>query len=361
MRRVFSLLLLGALVLSACGSTTAPFTGVAVNAAPPSAAAFPDTSAPGCADAPGPISGAIVFGADNNLYAVGVDGGATIQLTTVTANTYAYEPSWSPDGQTLAYTLSAPTDDPDLSWLPVGRICALDRSTGKGRLLARGSTPLESLTEATWTPDGAALILTAHQPQLDGNKVYTGDRMTITRYDLANGTQQPLITNGFNPTLAPDGQRLTYIQLNSDDLSTQLWFANADGQSAQPMPMPQTTLGLISGPRWSPDGRQIVFGATGSTTGLATPRRSWLERLLGVQVARAHGLPVDIWIVDAEGRATRQLTHKGLDDPRLAWSPDGKQVAYTNGFGGVFVLDLATDQARKLTDAGNYGGISWAR
>ena len=33
----------------------------------------------------------------------------------------------------LAYTLSRPAADPDLSWLPVGIICGLDRDTGKVR------------------------------------------------------------------------------------------------------------------------------------------------------------------------------------------------------------------------------------
>jgi Tol biopolymer transport system component len=357
------------LLLAGCGSPTQPSPGGAAPAAASASAAQPVgvDAAPAatiaCPDAPGPIDGPIVFGADNNLFAVGVDGGPVTQLTDVPANVYAFEPAWSPDGATLAYTLSAPTSDPNLSWLPVGRICGMDRGTGKGKLLAQGAETLQSLTEASWTPDGAALTLTVHQPHLDANKVYTGESMTITRYDLASGAQQPLVKDGFNPTLSPDGQRLVYMQLNTSDLSTNLWFANQDGQAATPMPPQPETLGLIVSPRWSPDGAQIAFGASGGAVGqrLQPAARSWLERLLGVSVARAHGAPADIWLITAEGTSPQRITQKGLDDPRIAWSPDGKRIAYTNGYGGVFVLDLASKQEQMITEQGNYGGISWAR
>lgn len=370
MRLVHGFLMLLALLLAGCGSPTAtlPAGGAQSSAQAGTAADAPvgvgapaQASVTTCPDAPGPIQGAIVFGADNNLFAVGVDGGSTTQLTKVDANVYAFEPAWSPDGQTLAYTLSAPTGDPDLSWLPIGRICGFERSTGKGKLLAQSSAPLESLTEPAWTPDGRALVLTMNQPKLDANRVYTGNTMTIVRYDLAAGALQPLVQNGFNPTVSPDGQRLVYMQLNSADLSTHLWFANADGQSGQPLPSQKEPLGLIVAPRWSPDGQQVAFGASGTGVGRAAPRRSWLERLLGVGVARAHGAPADIWLVDAAGQSVRRVTNKGLDDPRIAWSPDGKRIAYTNGYGGVFVLDLASNAEQMLTEQGNYGGISWAR
>lgn len=369
MRLVHGVLMLLALLLAGCGSPTATTSVGAARSsaqagtgdAPVGVGAPVGAPAANCPDAPGPIQGAIVFGADNNLFAVSVDGGSATQLTSVPANQYAFEPAWSPDGQTLAYTLSAPTADPDLSWLPVGRICGLDRSTGKGRLLVQSSVTLESLTEPAWTPDGQALVVTRNQPKLDANRVYTGTTMTIVRYDLATSTEQALVPNGFNPTISPDGQRLAYMQVNSADLSTNLWFANADGQAGQPLPAQKEPLGLIVAPRWSPDGQQVAFAASGTAVGQAGPRRSWLERLLGVRVARAHGAPAEIWLADGAGQSVRRVTSKGLDDPRIAWSPDGKQIAYTHGYGGVFVLDLASNQEQMLTEQGNYGGISWAR
>lgn len=371
MRRVHGFLILLMVVLAGCGSATPTQPAGAAQTQSlnptvdvPVGVGDAGGAAPTCPDAPGPIDGAIVFGADNNLFAVGTDGGATTQITNIVPNTYAYEPAWSPDGQTLAYTLSAPTSEPDLSWLPVGRICGLDRSTGKGRLLAAGAGTLDSLTEAAWTPDGQALVLTMHQPKLDANRVYTGDTMTIVRYDLATGAQQTLVKDGFNPTVSPDGQRLVYMQINTTDLSTKLWFANVDGQSASPLTASDPTMGQIVTPRWSPDGAQLAFGAANGMIGGAATQpaaRSWFERLLGVRVAQAHGVPADIWLVDPSGQSPRRVTNKGLDDPRIAWSPDGKQIAYTHGYGGVFVLDLDSLQEQMLTEQGNYGGISWAR
>lgn len=318
--------------------------------------------APACPDAPGPIGEALVFGMDNNLYAISPSGGSAQQLTNVSNNVYATDPAWSPDGQTLAYTLAMPASDPNLSWLPVGVICGLDRATGKARLLAKGAAPLDGLTEATWTPDARALIVTMHQPRLDANQAYVGTNVTIMRYDLAGGAAQVVVKDGLNPTLTPDGKQLAFVQLNPTDLSTTLMLARADGQAATPLPPVDPPLDLIVGPRYSPDGRQIVFAATGGVQDApsgSVGRRSWLEQLLGVQVASAHGPPSNLWLVDSVGQPPRRLTDFGLDDPRMAWSPDGTKIVYTHGFGGVFVYDLASRENRQISPLGNYGGITW--
>jgi len=358
-------------MLAACSSTGGGETRSAQQAAtvPEAASVPPSDQAPslvasdGCPHAPGPIEGAIVFGADANLYALDEATGRIQQLTVVQGNTYAYDPAWSPDGQTLAYTFAQPADDPNLSWLPVGAICGIDRATGNGRLLARGAHPLGSLTEAEWSSDGSALLLTYNQPRVDEKKQYNGATMTIIRHDLATGQQEQLATNAFSPTLSPDGRRLVFLQLDAQNQGMALMFAVADGTAVQPLPSYEPSLGLIGKPSWSPDGKQVVFTATGSQKGSTSPpqltRRSLLDRLLGIRVAQAHGIPADLWIVDAATFKPRRITEKALDDPDVAWSPDGQRLAYTNGQGGVFVVDVVSGETRMLTDRGNYGGISW--
>lgn len=366
-------------VVAGCNSApaldnAAAFPSPANGAAPPSdvgAGTVPIASYPvpdgsstqattGCPDADGPIAGPIVFGMDSNLLAIGADGGTPQPLTRVGGGLFAYEPTWSPDGRTLAYTLLRPADDPDLNWLPVGVICGLDRDTGTGRLLARGSEPLHGLNEPAWSPDGASLLLTLHQPQLNGERQYTGDKMTLVRYNLAGGTIQPLVVDAMSGTLSRDGTRLAYLHIDPQDLTATLMVGGADGNGAEPVPQPEPPLFLLFMPRWSPDGGHIAFTASGGGAAPAQPSsRTWLERLLGIRVARAHGAPTDVWIADTGGRPQR-LTAQALDDARVAWSPDGTQLAVTNGSGGITLLDVATAEQRPLTDQGNYGGIAWA-
>jgi Tol biopolymer transport system component len=67
--------------------------------------------------------------------------------------------------------------------------------------------------------------------------------------------------------------------------------------------IPITQVDEIFNPTWSPDGRAICF--TGMSRGLT-----------------------DLFIVDVDSGAVRQLTHDPFADLQPAWSPDGRRIAF---------------------------------
>jgi Tol biopolymer transport system component len=353
-----------------CASTVTPSSRPAT---PTTAANLLATPAPAgasaseamvCPNAAGPITTPIIFGAGNTLLGIQPDGSALAPVLEVPGTLWAHEPAWSPDGSTLAFTLSGASSDRMLPGLRVGIICALDRATGKGRALARGTAPTDSMEEAAWTPDGRTLLITLRQTRLDAQKRYTGDTIGIVAYSIETGEVQALVQDAINPALSPDGQRLAFIKL---DLATglgQLMLGDAVGAQAQPIQRPEAPFAAVLAPRWAPDGEQLVFAASdGAPTSDAGEGalRPLIDRLLGVRVAEAHGLPADLWVVDATGGSLRKLTNQGIDDPRAAWSPDGGRLAYSVGIAsGVMILDVASGQEQRLTDQGDYGGIAWA-
>ena len=94
-------------------------------------------------------------------------------------------------------------------------------------------------------------------------------------------------------------------------------------------------------PRWSPDGKQIVF-----------EREHFFEANRSVS---------SIWIMDTDGTDLRKLTHpiQGSEaDGYPSFSPDGKQilfVRYKNRKSSINILDLETGQIRLITDiSGSY-------
>ena len=86
-------------------------------------------------------------------------------------------------------------------------------------------------------------------------------------------------------------------------------------------------------PRWSPDGKQIVF----------------IRRF--DEGRQQHG---SLFLMNADGSNERQLTRPPENDgPNVAWSPDGKRIAFVRHLenkGQIHVLEIATGDVKKLTN-----------
>jgi TolB protein len=101
---------------------------------------------------------------------------------------------------------------------------------------------------------------------------------------------------------------------------------------------PATPTGLFFQlqPAWSPDGASIAF------------------------VSRRKGHP-HIYVMDADGSGTRQLTSGPDDDLRPSWSPDGGQIVFARG-GALYVLAARGGPARRVARGlqGNAGSPAWS-
>jgi len=110
-----------------------------------------------------------------------------------------------------------------------------------------------------------------------------------------------------DPQISPDGKWVVYSVAAIDDVATNktsstLWLASTDGKTRRQL---TNTTKKDRQPRWSPDGKSILFVSTRS----GTPQ---------------------LWLIDTGGGEARQLTtiSTGVSDP--TWSRDGKRIAFVS-------------------------------
>lgn len=103
-------------------------------------------------------------------------------------------------------------------------------------------------------------------------------------------------------------------------------------------------------------------------TGVARPQISPGGTRVLFQVSRpdrkSYKVGTDIYLLELDGGAPRQLTHSNKRDNSPQWSPDGTRLSFTSNRSGksqIWILDLAGGDPRQLTDfKAGLGGALWA-
>jgi len=172
-----------------------------------------------------------------SIHVVDVEGGHLQRLTTV-SNVWDSEPTWSPDGQRIAFCriyenqnyrsemwlMNA--DGSDQHWI--------------GQL---GFAP-------RWSPDGTRFV---YQSSITGNPdIYT---CAIDGSDV-----QPLFSSPLgdgNPDWSPDGTKIAFtIYDEADENTREIWVMNADGTGEVQLTNNSVFDDLA---RWSPDSSMLAF------------------------------------------------------------------------------------------------------
>src|SRR5712691_6726994 len=124
--------------------------------------------------------------------------------------------------------------------------------------------------------------------------------------------------------LSPDGALVAYVRVTVDEkktgYDTAIWVVSTDGKKT---PRQLTSGPRDSGPRWSPDGKWIVFRRASEKEGKKEPAQLCLLPMSGGDAFVFTDLP------------------KGAGNPK--WSPDGKSIAFTSASNP----DELAKQARK--------------
>jgi Tol biopolymer transport system component len=309
----------------------------------------------------GPLT--LVFGAEGNVTAMRADGTGRKQLTNVPQGGLARDPAWSPDGKQIAYAYTPPLPSVrgpgGMLPLPVTGIYVMKDDGSGAQVQIAHDTPGIGNETPIWAPDGKSFFVTYTELVVESN-IVRDQIVEVARVTPGGGQRQRLVPNGAFPTISKDGKQLVCVVTGRDGQS--LMLCAADGSNQKTL-VPSGTLDGLASPRFSPDGKQVVFSAVGPQLPIPTVtpvRRSGasLGALFAPRTASAHGLPMDLFLVSVDGGAPKRLTQLAEDNPAAAWSPDGKQLAILSG-GGVYKAQLGNEQVTNVDPKGGHGSIDW--
>jgi len=248
----------------------------------------------------------------------------------------AYDPDWSPSGDTLSFT-SVQSGNQHIYILPVSG----------GDLVAMTSGASENI-HSRWSPaggwiafssdrtgdqelwsvhlsNGLLVNLTNHpasEESLDfspgGELFWFNSNRSSGNWDIwqqptGGGTPVRITTepgNDGEPALSPDGTRIAFISSRNGHMD--IWVMNSDGTDPYPLTNDEA-LDIL--PCWSSDGTLVTF------------------------VSNRNG-NFDIFSIAASGGELTPLLSSLQDESYPAWSPDGQYLCFSAAYDGTDAVYL---------------------
>ena len=193
---------------------------------------------------------------------------------------------------------------------------------------------LKTIADPTLSPDGALLAYTLGW--VDGESLST--RSQIIVLDLRSGSSKEL-TQGEKdsaPKFSPDGLKLAFLH-SAEGSHPQIWVMGADGGESRQL---SDLAKGVSDYAWSPDSNRLVACAdVDPAAASVTSEPNTLPRVTVVNRVRYRydtlGWRGDshfhLFVFDVESSVCSQLTDGDWDDTAPVWSPDGSEIAFISG------------------------------
>ena len=308
----------------------------------------------------------LLFANGKSLFLAKSDGSEPRKLLTTPG--FPFSPRFSPDGARIRFTELDIQQNTSSLWE------AKADGTGPHAVLA-GWSGQNAESSGQWTPDGAYYLFTHAEgtatniwalsdrhgffrkgsstpvqlttgplafdhalPSQDGHRIFvTGlqARGELVRYDSRARQFLPFLSgiSVDQVDFSTDGEWVTYVTVPEGTL----WRSRVDGSERLQL----TNAPMIAIlPRWSPDGKQIVFS--------------------GGQF----GKPAKIFLVSAQGGTVQELLSESRSEMDPTWSPDGKRIAFGRlAFAedqDIEVLDLQTHQVSVLPGSQGIFSPRWS-
>lgn len=281
-----------------------------VSPLPPPTTAFSSSIAP----PPPPLSGRVAFTSDAaGSYDVYVLDLSTNQVEQVASSAARdVDPDWSPSGDLIAF--GSARNDPDK--LDIFMV------SSDGSSLTQLTDNPEFEVAPTWSADGKSVAF--HSNEADDFEIYAQNVETGETVRLTNS---PGID--YQVDWSPSSERLVFASARVN--RSEIWIMDADGSN--PVQLTDWPSSAQAHPRWSPDGKTILFTSDKDGEGAV-----YTVPIAGGEAVRVSpagiGAETPAWAMNGEAilYSAPSPTGTGLDlwmlpldggDPLLIWSSPG--------------------------------------
>jgi Tol biopolymer transport system component len=245
-------------------------------------------------------NGLIAFQAQTDsgvqIFTVRPNGRDLLQITFLSGDAVA--PDWSADGRLIVFEHDLPEG---------GCNVALMNADGSG--LIEFPDPTLCQGDPSFTPDGSRIVFDRFDPATNDEAFWS--------MDLNGNDQHRIGTCCFDPTVSPNGKRLSFVASNGQPTGFALFTSKVDGSNLFQVTPFEFDVAVKQD--WSPDGTHLVFTKDG---------------------AEPDGLSPNIATIRPDGTHLRLLTHLGQGSAAFAgsYSPDGRWIVFRLEDHGLFGL-----------------------
>jgi Tol biopolymer transport system component/serine/threonine protein kinase len=246
------------------------------------------------------------------LWLLSVDSEEKRQLTTPPSVGYGDgHPSFSPDGQTLAFVRYRALQSGDIYVLPLASNLA---GNGEPRRLTNEN---RLILGTAWTADGGGIVFSSNR---DGTQA-------LWQIALSGSSPRRLSVgqNGVLPAISPRANRLVYGE--SINFNSNIWQVDLQDRNHLAVQLQGSTRAEYN-PCYSPDGQRIAFESSRSGN-------------------------VEVWVSDVDGSNATQLVDTGRSGSPT-WSPDSQRIAFDSNVGGnwqIYIVSKRGGRPERLTNS----------
>ena len=305
----------------------------------------------------------LAYANGRDLFLVKNDGADPHRLASAPDRTF--DPAFSPDGTVIRFSVGDYATSQSSLWevsvqgtnlhplfpawhTPPNECCGKWTSDGKyfvfqskGNIWARAEIGswFGNRKDQPFQLTSGPMTFSSPLPSKDGKKLFvvgTLARGELVRYDAKSAQFVPFLSgiSADSVSFSKDGLWVAYVSFPEGTL----WISKFDGSQRLQLSSPPL---YAMGPRWSPDGKEIVF------FDFAPGQRS------------------NLYVVPIEGGAPRKMIP---DDPQgqldPTWSPDGTRIVFagasSDANSAIQILDINSHQVSTLPDSRGLYSPRWS-